>query len=432
MSAAMTAFARAACAALLFAAAVAPTEVQADDEIDRRIEAIDAASRRAAQFLVARQSPDGVWRSQVYPQFAGGDALTPLVLMALIELPQAERFQPTIDRGIDCLTAMVGDDGRIRPPPDGLAYPIYSAAGAVVVLSAARPSSTPARDAWVEFIRRRQLTESLGWAADDAVYGGWGYARDLPRKPPSGVPLAPLAEPNLSATVFALSALRAAGLDAAAPEMAKALAFVKRCHNYEPRTTRPAPTRADGGFFFMPNDAVRNKAGVLEIGGACEHFASYGSATVDGLRALAFCGLPVNHPRHRAAWQWLANNLSATTHPGRYAPDRQSAREAPYFYYCHSLAALLAECHTDRPAAQIDKSRWAAEFAEQLIGRQRGDGSWKNRAVDVREDDPLVATALAARALSLCRRVILVDYRARAPSTDDCTRHPASIFGPQR
>jgi hypothetical protein len=38
-----------------------------------------------------------------------------------------------------------------------------------------------------------------------------------------------------------------------------------------------------------------------------------------------------------------------------------------------------------------------------LLKRQRDDGSWSNPAVLVREDDPLVATSLAMRALADCR-----------------------------
>ncbi len=46
---------------------------------------------------------------------------------------------------------------------------------------------------------------------------------------------------------------------------------------------------------------------------------------------------------------------------------------------------------------------WAEPLAEELVRRQRPGGSWVNDAVEVREDDPIVATALAAGALSICR-----------------------------
>jgi hypothetical protein len=67
-----------------------------------------------------------------------------------------------------------------------------------------------------------------------------------------------------------------------------------------------------------------------------------------------------------------------------------------YFYWCWSAAQALA-------AAGVGAVPWAEALAEELARRQRPGGSWVNDAVEVREDDPIVATALAAGALSICR-----------------------------
>src|SRR5439155_13012900 len=89
-----------------------------------------------------------------------------------------------------------------------------------------------ARDAWVKYLKERQLTEKLGWKPEEKQYGGWGYCRVIPKKPEPNVIAPPLIESNLSATVFALDALKAAGaLDA---ETAKTAAvFVRRCQNWD-------------------------------------------------------------------------------------------------------------------------------------------------------------------------------------------------------
>jgi hypothetical protein len=47
---------------------------------------------------------------------------------------------------------------------------------------------------------------------------------------------------------------------------------------------------------------------------------------------------------------------------------------------------------------------WVETLAGELMCRQRPDGSWMNDAIEVREDDPIVATALASGALILCQR----------------------------
>jgi len=49
---------------------------------------------------------------------------------------------------------------------------------------------------------------------------------------------------------------------------------------------------------------------------------------------------------------------------------------------------------------------WAEELAEELLRRQRPDGTWVNRYTDAREDDPLVATTWAAATLAICRKTL--------------------------
>ena len=57
---------------------------------------IDTSLSAATDFLLAAQSPDGAWRSEVYAAFKEGDALTPLVLTARRDA----RFEPAqlVDR----------------------------------------------------------------------------------------------------------------------------------------------------------------------------------------------------------------------------------------------------------------------------------------------------------------------------------------------
>ena len=71
-----------------------------------------------------------------------------------------------------------------------------------------------------------------------------------------------MTESNLSATTFALNALKAAGVPADDPAFAKALTFVKRCQNWPEKEEERDPKFDDGGFFFIYDDPIRNKAGV--------------------------------------------------------------------------------------------------------------------------------------------------------------------------
>jgi len=332
-----------------------------------------ADTAAAVTFLVKHQSPDGAWRSDVYAAFKDGTALTPLVLGALQDADAAPAARA---KALAFLDTFVTPAGEVREPAGGFDYPVYTAALALKALCHADGAGRPAaKAAWVKYLLDRQLTRDLGWEPTDPHYGGWGYSRGVPKKPEPNGFAPPLTESNLSATLFALEALHAAGALTDARAEA-ALAFLRRCQN------------EDGGFHFVHADPVRNKAGL--IGGVA---ASYGSATADGLRALRLCrrGGHVEEIDRRAmrAAGWLRTGFRADTHPGRYAPAMEGNRNAVYFYYAASLAKALPDATAGLTAA--------------LARQQRPDGSWANAIELVRENDPLVATSQALAALAALR-----------------------------
>jgi squalene-hopene/tetraprenyl-beta-curcumene cyclase len=368
-----------------------------------RLERIDAALRAAAGFLLSAQSADGSWKSEVYGQFKEGDALTPIVLVTLLDLPETPHSPEAIERGAKYLRNFIADEGTIHPI-DPITYPVYMAAGAAIALNTQDDTdSRAASRAWIKFLRNQQLTESLGWQPDDAQFGGWSYSKELPHKPPAGEPLSPLAEPNLSATVFALDALRACGATPDDHAIQEALKFIERCQNHSDKPDAADNRFDDGGFFFIQGDSLRNKAGLNGVDQQGKtRYSSYGSTTADGLRGLLDCGLQPDHPRVAAALRWLKTNFAADKHPGQYAADRRATQDALYFYYCASCGkAFSAAAKSNGGAALPDD--WAESLPDALLARQSSDGSWSNPVVDGREDDPLVATCFAASALATCR-----------------------------
>ena len=210
----------------------------------------------------------------------------------------------------------------------------------------------------------------------------------------------------------------------------------------------------DGGFFFIPTDPLQNKAGIAgKDSRGRTRFHSYGSMTADGLRALIRCGLPPDHPRVVAARKWLEAHFSVEHVPGVYEPDRKVLRDATYYYWCWSVAHALGEMGTgsasgpkatakhsesagcasgpkatakhsesagyasgpEATTKHSQYSRWAEALAEELIKRQRPDGSWANRFTDAKEDDPLVATSWAAAVLAICREALTGEIRELVP-----------------
>src|SRR5207249_6978653 len=121
-------------------------------------------------------------------------------------------MEATIKKGVAWLAKFAKPDGTLDPGPDGFDYPAYTAALTIKALShATGKEHVQARDAWVKYLKERQLTEKLGWKPEEKQYGGWGYCRVIPKKPEPNAFAPPLIEANLSATVLALDAPPAAG-----------------------------------------------------------------------------------------------------------------------------------------------------------------------------------------------------------------------------
>jgi squalene-hopene/tetraprenyl-beta-curcumene cyclase len=357
-------------------------------------ERLSRARQRGADFLLKQQSKDGAWRSDVYGHFKDGTALTPLALSALVAtVPERKE---AIHKAAARLAGMVKPSGEITAPSYGFDFALYTAALTVTALSRLGDRKyRPARDAFLKMLWQRQLTEDLGWKPDDKEYGGWGYSRDLPRNPKPGELRPNLVESNLSATTFALEAVRAAGVPAKDPRLAKALVFVRRCQNLEDDPRKREPALDDGGFFFIYDDAVRNKAGVAGKDKAGrDRYASYGSVTADGLRCLVYCGLPETDARRRAAHAWLRKHFQAAETPGKYEQRRERDRMGVYFYYTASVAK------SPLAAEKVGGVTVRRLLAEALLKQQEQDGSWLNRTEAQRENDPIVATSFALMALA--------------------------------
>jgi squalene-hopene/tetraprenyl-beta-curcumene cyclase len=371
---------------------------------------IERALNRGIDYLIARQSEDGAWRSEFYGLLKDGPSLTPLVVNALRPAgpthPAQEQVVAAHRKGVNYLAGMARADGTIDEGPGELRQPVYTAALTVTALSAEGQHGA-ARDAWLKYLRGRQLTEALGWAASDKEYGGWGYCALVPRKPAAGEGAPPLLESNLSATAFALQALRAADVPPDDPALKAALVFVKRCQNYADEPGRRDPAFDDGGFFFIYDDAVRNKAGLAgKDRFGRERFASYGSATADGFSCLLACGVADNDARVGAARRWLVSHFDPANHPGKYAEGREADRNAVYYYYSRSVAPTLPRLSHDQPGRPPAAVMRAKSLADELLRWQREDGSWANDLPSQRENDPLIATAEAVEALETCWSVL--------------------------
>jgi len=336
------------------------------------------ALKRAAHYLWSQQADDGGWHSHTYGLLRSGQSLTPFVLDALLQIPADVHPLPRdkVDAAIEFIFRNTQPDGPLGTADPGIPdYPNYATALAVSAISRARGQGAESQiRSMVGYLRLQQFTEQNGWHRTDPVYGAWGMGGPRHTPPNTG-------HVDLSMTRYVLEALRASGIPASDPIFDSAGVFVERCQNFDPQ--RPGDN--DGGFFFSTTEFDTNKAG--HDG---KQFRSYGTTTADGILALLAVGRNTSDPRVAAAERWLTSHHHDMEVPGFTGEAYQRWTRGLAFYYVSASTEAFRALHT-APGTGVVRA---------LEQTQKADGSWTNPENLVKEDDPLIATAFAIRALS--------------------------------
>ena len=371
-----------------------------------RAQRIDAAIDRSIAYLLSQQHEDGTWRSKTYGAMRDDLALTATIAKSLMLASPCDQTHQASERALTALRNWITSPPQQRTLR--LEFPVYTAALAAIVLH--RSGDLENREAavlWLDLLREHQLTERLGWSPTDQSYGGWGYSVLPPRKPSGDFGARLPFESDLSSTLFAISALRLCGVSVDDPAIRSARVFIERCQNFSQDILLLDAALDDGGFHFAPACPVQNKAGIAGTDrNGRVRFHSYGTATADGVRALLAAGFKPDHPRVVAARRWLEMHFDAASNPGVFEPALEGDRNAPYFYYCWSIAHAFGRLEVGDIHRGDARINWAEALATELVRKQRDDGSWTNRFTFMKEDDPLVATPLAMAALAICREAI--------------------------
>jgi len=350
----------------------------------------EAILRNACTYLWNKQSADGGWHSETHGILRGGQAWTPFVLSALLEVPDDVYTKPElkIERALDFIRTSVNAEGVLGvSDPDVLEYPNYTTAYALRVLV----KHGAARDKLLiekmkKYLASQQFVEQRGFRPDDLVYGSWGFGEtNLPPHTPGFV--------DISHARRILEALREAKHgDQRTFDNAQDFLRLLQKHPTESRTQPgvdgTGKPRYDGGFYFSPVVLARNKGGrETDSTGGESAYRSYATATCDGVLALLAAGLPRDDNRIQAALQWL-HEYPALDRPQGIPGDAAEQWHKVMFYY-HLLV------RSEMYAAFGIQGEWRSEMVDLLESRQREDGSFSNPYGELnKEDDPLLATAM--------------------------------------
>ena len=370
---------------------------------------IEQSLQKACEYLWSQQADDGGWHSGQYGVLRSGQALTPFVLNALLNVPESTCPRPTngVERALAFIRSHVDDQGALgHSDPDIAEYPVYSTAYALLCLARAGQSNDFAlAQKMNNYLVKVQYQDENGFDPSMPCYGGWGL--DAPRHPGESGHM------DLAHTRRALQALKTfdrwwhestgavCGKNFIGVHAEMFLHVVQRHPDavaaqpgINPVLCRTPSIPYDGGFYFSPVVAAANKGRVEETEGA-SYFRSYATATCDGVLALLAAGVDRKDERVASAVNWLADRENLDYPQGVPTDFPEPWGEAIRFYHY----AVRAEAY-----AALDWSDdWRERLGRAVAERQAADGSFQNTASPLmKEDDPIECTTLAVTALSRC------------------------------
>ncbi len=296
--------------------------------------AADRAIGRGLALLVSRQQEDGSFGTGNYRGNAAVSALAGMALLAGGNTPNRGPYGRQVDRCADYLLDITQDNGFIVPTQGASHGPMYGHGFATLFLAECHGMAPQPRF-------REKLTKAVKLIVNTQNKdGGWRYQ---PQR----------ADADISVTICEVMALRAArnaGLEVPKETIQRTIEYVKRSQN------------ADGGFMYMvqggESDFARSAAGVVAL---------HSAGVYEG-------------PEVKKGLDYLM----------QFLPREGVVRRERYYYYGHYYAVQAMW-----QAGDDYWDRWYPAVRDDLVARQRKDGSWMS---PISND---YATALACIVLQL-------------------------------
>ncbi len=349
--------------------------------------------QKACNYLWSKQSEDGAWHSETHGIMKGGESLTAFILWTLLEVPEADYRKPKkkIEKGLAFLRTHINSNGILGLSDEYVMdYPNYATSYALRILAKyGNQNDEPLIEKMKTYLISQQFIEQRGIQASHLSYGAWGFGEELKKGMTGHV--------DLSHTRRVLQALK---MRQNAPDST----FLKSKHfllllQKQPSEKRLQPVALqtsnipfDGGFYASSVTLGTNKGGILNAEES-EYYASYATTTCDGLLALLASGFSKNDKPVQATYAWLINHPELNFPQGMDENDSGQWHLVMVFYHL----ATRAEAYK----AIDHKGNWRNEIKSIISKKQMNDGSFSNpNGAPNKEDDPLLATALAIIALS--------------------------------
>lgn len=352
----------------------------------------DAAIKKAHAWLKSQQSDQGAWS----PKY--GPAVTGLVVAGMLAGEHPDAADPAVKKAVDYILAHQKPDGGIYDNILGN----YNTSICLMALG-----RLPDQQAVAPVIKKAQdYLRNLQWAGqidpegkpideNHRWYGGAGYGGH--------------GRPDLSNTATMIAGLHDSGLVCTDPAYVRAMSFISQLQGAKSNTEFGDQIEPGGGFIYSVSqakdkiDQLESKAGAIVDSAGKSRLRTYGSMTYAGFMSYLYAELDRDDSRVTDAYNWLRRNYTLQQNPGLIDdPDTsQDERRQGYFYYLHMLARAL---HAWGDPVLIDadghKHDWANELIDKLISLQSSDGHWVNADHDRwAESDPNLDTAYAVLAL---------------------------------
>lgn len=338
--------------------------------------------KKASQWLVQQQQNDGAWHSETHGILKEGVAYTAFIIDALRELPDDVISAEQLQEALLFLFNQTDESGAVgQKGAYVVEYPVYATAYTLKNWKELPISlDTTLSPILSSYLIGQQFNEARGINPDHPAYGAWGFGEQ-------NLPQGEVGHIDLSHSRRVLQALRSAGLPNAHPSWQQAAIFLNRLQNQ------------DGGFCSSTYTLGANKADDKS-----HNCVSYATATADGL--LALLALPeADSSAILLAANWLLANED-WTRPSGITPNRAGNWDKVLFYYHLSVRAQAYEKMLQ--LGFLDNSQeWQQALITMLGEKQDSKGSFSNPwGAPNKEDDPLLATALALRAVKAALRTL--------------------------